>query len=145
MRRWLNHPIHVSWRITCYAAGAVGGVVLSPRLPVAYAEVLWALVLLCICLATFRWRYRWCCTLWLLAGLALGAWRGTSELRALTVYRTYYGAALQVSGVLRDDASFGRQGDQRFELQSVRLRGGTALAGRVWVSSAQGADIKRGD
>lgn len=145
MRTWLTDTIHSSWRITAGALGLLIGVAAAPRLPLICASVSWLLAgLVLIGLALAR-SYRWLCVTALVGGLLCGAWRGTSELRALTAYRPYYDTIVQVSGVLRDDASYGAHGDLRFELQTVHINNGPAVAGRIWVSSTRNIAVKRGD
>lgn len=145
MQQWLTNRVHISWQLACLSFGIIIGAVCSLAAPLYFADPLWLVVSASLILVAAYKGNRWLCAAALLGGCCVGLWRGAMERTALQVYQPYYGLTVQVSGVLRDDVSFGAHGDQRFELTEVHLADSPQLHGRVWVSSSGKADIKRGD
>lgn len=80
----------------------------------------------------------------LAAGLLLGLWRGGGEQVALAQYHQFYGHNVNLQGVVSEDTTIGPRGDQRLLLKNIRLDG-QPLHGKVWVSTAVQAKIKRSD
>jgi competence protein ComEC len=114
-------------------------------LPYIFINDIWLLVTAALVIVVTVKRWRWLFVAVLLAGFMLGAWRGTNEQKALDVYVPYLGQYVEVSGVLRDDISHGPKGDQRFELQEIRIDDSPVLHGKVWANTMQTTTAKRGD
>jgi competence protein ComEC len=145
MYSWLRQRLHISWHIAGLSAGIIVGSAAAPILPNFFADDLWLVVAAILLVAVILSQRRWLCLAACLAGGCIGAWRGVNERLSLQVYQPYYGQLVQISGVLREDTSYGQHGDQRFELSEVRLLDSPRLQGKAWISIAQKADLKRGD
>lgn len=145
MRSWFLKKIHISWHITGFAAGVLAGAALAIAWPSNSVDTTWLVMGAALMGVVMTRRSRWLFVVALLAGLLCGGWRGLGEQRALRAYGPYFEQHLQVSGVLRDDISQGPHGDQRFELQEVRISDGPILHGKIWVSTPQKSNAKRGD
>lgn len=145
MRRYLSHPIHISWHISTACFGVVIGVALLLRLPpLLFGGAVWLLVGAGFLLMALVRRTRLLLAASLVAGVSIGIWRGAIERDALLDYVPYYGDTLQLSGVVNEDALIGRRGEQQLQLANVRI-GSQTFHGRVWASVSSGASVKRGD
>lgn len=80
----------------------------------------------------------------LCAGLLLGLWRGSSELKHAEQYQSYYAQKVVVRGVVSDDTTYGIRGDQRILLNRITIND-QQFHGTLWASTLQHDTIKRGD
>ncbi len=145
MRRYLSQKVHISWHIAAACLGVLFGTASLLFLPAAYfGGTAWLMGGLSVFLFASIKRTRWFLAAALAAGMAVGIWRGGIERSALFDYLPYYGKVLRLSGVVNEDVSLGRHGDQRIMLANIRI-GHRTFHGKVWASVASGAAMKRGD
>lgn len=144
-RKKFNRRVHVSWHIAFYSCGILAGIALSARLAGSYgfnAELLiFSVLLMFVSLVKRRLPMLF---LALAAGVLFGVWRGSTVRHSLAEYEPYYNQAVTVKGTIAEDTSYGTKGDQRLRLRSVQINS-QSLPGILWVSTPEGADIKRGD
>lgn len=141
----LNRPVHSSWHIAWLSCGIIVGIALSALEagnPNTNPEILvFSLLLLFVSLVRRRLPML---VLALAAGVLFGLWRGGLQRQALTAYVPFYNQTVTLKGVVAEDTSYGTKGDQRLRLRSIQING-QRLPVIVWVSTPEGADIKRGD
>jgi competence protein ComEC len=76
--------------------------------------------------------------------VSCGLWRGGISQIARHDYQQYYGQTVQLHGRVVEDVSYGKQGDMRLRINSVRL-GDKPLTGEVWISTLSKVDVDRSD
>lgn len=144
MRRWLQQRLHISWIIAWFSLAFLGGIALAkfqnPRLA---TMPLLLVACVCIIVAVMR-RPRWAILCAVIAGLLFGLARGDSEQVALRRYQPFLQRTVTVQGVISEDPSTGPSGEHRLSLTSIKLND-THLHGRIWVSVATGAALRRSD
>ncbi len=145
MKKWLLKKTHVSWHIAVASLGIIGGTALClVAEPTIFSSVSWLFTATALLSVALIRRLRLLLVLALLAGILIGLQRGSSVQQQFAEYQPYYNQVVSVQGRVVEDASYGKRGDQRLRLGAVSING-TALAGEMWVSLNQKADIKRGD
>lgn len=80
----------------------------------------------------------------ILAGVILGAWRGSWVATDLARYEPYIGTQQQLRGTVVDDPARDRSGRLSFTLGAVELQN-VRMAGTVSVTSLSGDTLRRGD
>lgn len=79
-----------------------------------------------------------------LAGLIVGAWRGTQMLGALSNYQSFMGQKVVVIGTVVDDATYDNSGQRVMLLDSVEVDG-KSLPGKVRIKTMVPVAPTRGD
>lgn len=137
--------LHYSWLIAWASAGVLAGVALSPNAKsFGFISNGWLVVAAaCFFIALIR-RDRRALAVIVIAGLLIGFWRGGLTTNALGGYQQFYNHKVLITGKVKDDTSFGPQGDQQFRISDVSIED-EKLPGTVWASTPSSLDIKRGD
>lgn len=146
MQLWqVRRKIHSSWLIAYFCVGIVSGSALVPfARQTFFSSLAWLLVgLLLFGLVLWR-RAVYLAPLIIVAGLAVGLWRGSSLQSQLVVYERLVGHSVTVSASVTDDPDVGRHGEVLLRLGNVAIDN-HEVAGKVWVSMNHSEDIKRGD
>lgn len=145
MNKRLSRRIHISWHIAWLSIGFVIGVAVCQLLPVWAMIGIEGLVIAgSLLLIVFARKMAVMILLSLVAGLLMGAWRGSIEQTALLKYEPFYSRVLSVRGVVKDDVSQDKHGDQQIRLGNVVIDD-QHLPASIWISTPSKLDIKRGD
>jgi competence protein ComEC len=89
-------------------------------------------------------RYIYLMPLIFIAGMLVGLWRGSIEQHQLTIFKQLHGHQVLVVGSVSEDVDVGKKGEVVMRLDNLVIDG-RLLAGKVWVTTQNNADIKRGD
>jgi len=146
MQLWqLTRKIHTSWLIAVASGAVVGGTAAVPLLGQSvFSSILW-LVVGVVLLGVILWRRSvYLVPLVVLAGLAIGLWRGSLTQSQLSVYQNLIGHQMQLQGKVSDDPDVGKKDETLLRLNEVQVYG-HRLAGKIWVSTGKADEIKRGD
>ena len=144
MNFWfLKRKIHISWQITVLAGGIVAGVIASQN-TVWVSSAVWLMTGLGLS-AVGMWRGKlYAMPILFVGGMIIGLWRGGLLQANLAPYTYLKDTTVQVYGVVSDDPEVDKHG-----LLSLHVNAETindhSLAGRLWVSTREKSDIKRGD
>lgn len=79
-----------------------------------------------------------------IAGACFGLARGSTISQDFATYDSFMGSSVEVQGVVSEDTSFGKQGDQRLKIRDVQIDGEN-LPGEVWASVSPSVILKRSD
>ena len=141
----LRRRLHASWLIAVLAIGVLLGVLLVWYVDkVMFGSIAW-LIAGVGWLALVVWqRYVYLMPLILIAGMFIGLWRGSIEQQQLTIFRQLYGHQVQVVGSVAEDVDVGKKGELVMRLKNLAVDG-HLLTGKLWVTTRENADIKRGD
>lgn len=141
MRRWMVERVHSSWCIAALCAGFVIGVSLA----VAITVWVWCVVVSFLALIGCLWaRWRILVPCMLLAGAMLGLGYGGIHRQEQVRASPLIGATVQIEGTIREDTSVGSRGSLVMQLNYLKM-GGRDVAGSIWVSTLEKADVRRGD
>lgn len=136
MRGWLGSRVHGYYFVVAFFAGIVAGILCSlivhSRLFSSSYMIAISAILLLIALVKFRRAFLMSV---FVAGLLLGAWRGSTERLNTQQYQQYYGKNITLRGVVTDDIAMPEKGGMRFKLRDVVIRD-EQQAGEVWVSTS---------
>jgi competence protein ComEC len=80
----------------------------------------------------------------IIAGLAIGWWRGSQVAAELSRYQGYLGKKVVALGTVAEDPTYGADHQQDMILQNIRING-CALPGQVRVKSLAPVEPQRGD
>jgi competence protein ComEC len=137
--------VHISWQLAGLCFGTVCGIALAALVDTSFAaSTAWLVGTCALAALSFSKRTIAFAILALLAGLALGMWRGAGEQLALQQYQPHYGKVVSLQGRVSEDVSHGDKGDARLQLAGVRINN-RPMHGKVWVSADTKATVKRGD
>lgn len=134
---------HASWLALWLSVGIIIGTYGS-LYSTAFVGVEWLIVGLCLVIASFVKRHVVSVMIILLAGGIIGLYNGGNQVISQSVYGTYIGQDLVISGRVAEDPSYDSEGDLRFRLRDVYIDD-QPVAGEIWVSAARPAEIKRSD
>lgn len=134
----------MSWLIMWFAFGVVVGLVMAVWLEAPWSFWQTIIVVASLSFLVFRNKTVAVVGLVIVAGILLGLWRGSVMQAALLGYEPYYGKQVTVRGTVSEDVVLASDGKRRLQLQKVSIAG-KDLPGKVWISTAVRADIKRGD
>lgn len=144
MQWWvIKRRIHVSWLIALMSGAIVIGVSMAQWVP-GWNGLQWMLTGTGLALFVLLRRELYLIPLLLIAGVVIGLWRGSIDQQQLTVYKAIYDRQVEMSGRVSDDADVGKKGDTVLRLVDVQAAS-TALPGKIWVTTHEKWDIKRGD
>lgn len=144
MQWWMiKTKIHVSWLVAVVSLSLVVGVVMAQWTP-DWGNIVWFWVAVTMGGVVFWRRNLYLIPCIIVAGVLVGLWRGSIDQHELTVYKKLYNHAVEISGVVTDDADTGKSGEVVLRLGSVRSSG-HELPGKLWISLRTKFDIKRGD
>lgn len=146
MQLWqLTQKVHVSWFIAVGCGSFVVGVVLAQYTQAAYfTSLVWLLVGVLLLAASLWRRAVILLPVVVIAGLLLGLYRGSVTHSQLGVYSKLYGASVVLGGAVTDDPDLGKRNETVLRLSNVTIDG-HEVAGSVWVSTFDRADIQRSD
>ena len=140
----IHRKLHISWLISWASAGVNGGIALAAVVSPGLGSVqLWLIALSFLAVGLIK-RTVWAVSLFILAGLLLGLSRGATTSQQLSGYEAYFGKTVTVRGVVSEDTTLGKQGDQRVKLKNVHVND-DSLPGEVWVSTVADVELKRSD
>ncbi len=144
MQWWkLRRRVHSSWLLATASCGVVMGVTLAQSVS-DINGVGWLLCALSL-IAVISWRRAaYLLPLIIVAGGIVGLWRGSLDQTQLAVYKNLYNAQIVIRGKVADDPDMGKGGQMVLRINNISADGHT-LIGKVWVTTAAGKDIKRGD
>lgn len=142
---YFRRRIHTSWLVAYASIALLVGVILVKYIDqTLFASPAWLVVSLLGVLFVL-WRRRiYLIPVLVVAGALLGLWRGSIEQQQLTVYKQFYGSAVELSGIVSEDADVGKSGGLLLRLDQIKVND-HAVAGKIWVSATTKFDIKRGD
>jgi competence protein ComEC len=164
LKRFLEGRLHVSWLITFFCIGFLGGVFLAllPKSDV-FSSPFWLFLAVVLVILTFISRMRVMVVFAIAAGLLLGLWRGTATRVDLTAYGEWIGQEVILRGTVKEDPDFGASHDLRLKIVDAEiissadyqdLRGEvenlddyfTPLPGQIWLSIiSQDIEVERSD
>lgn len=136
--------IHVSWLIAWASVGVVLGIAAAAFFSLGFHPLHYILVSAVFFGLGFYTRTRAMIGMVLIAGFMLGFWRGEALQQHLYAYEQFIGQEVQLSGIIAEDTTIGKGGDQRIRLRSVSIEG-IDLPGEVWLSADSVINIKRSD
>lgn len=136
--------IHVSWLLAGFSGGILAGIAFAPQFEQAFVGEEWLIVAIVVLFPVLVRRRVWLLIAAICSGMLIGLWRGSAEELALRDYQQYYGQQVRIQGLVSEDTSYGKKGDQRMRLRNVSINN-SDLSGTVWVSMNSTHDIKRGD
>lgn len=146
MQVWqLRRKIHSSWLIATVSAAVVVGVAIVPSInQTIFSSPIWLCVGVLLGGIVLWRRSVYLVPVMVIAGLAIGLWRGSTLESQLVIYKQLASRHVQLGGVVTDDPDSGQHGEVLLRLGQVTIDGHN-VAGKVWTSVAQPSDIKRGD
>lgn len=144
MKRWMMEPLHQSYFITAILLGVIAGVLLSGLVVFNITTTLLVYFVLILGFVSMLKRYRLMLVVALAAGLVLGYGRGAIHQSDLDEYAPLYGKAVNLSGVVGDDAVAGPKGDVRLRLHSIVIEN-KEYKGELWVTLREFREIQRSD
>lgn len=141
----MNRKLHTSWLIMWLAFGILVGIACAAFVSHPLFDPLSQVVIACaLIFIAFKNRSVATVCLAIFAGMLLGFLRGSLVQTEIKGYEPYYGKQVVVSGMVSEDVVLATHGDQRLQLQKIRLDK-IELPGKVWVNTKAHTDIKRGD
>ena len=146
MNWWVfRRKLHSSWLIAALCTALFIGVVLAQfGFSKYFSNSSWPVI--CVILIAFVfWKRRvYLMPVLLVAGVAMGLWRGSITQRELDVYQPMYGKSIEVTGHVKDDVDIGPSGQLVIRLDNIVINN-QKLSGAVWISATTKSEIKRGD
>lgn len=146
MNWWVfRRRLHSSWLIAILCITLFIGVVLAQfGFSKYFSNSSWPVIGVILISFVF-WRRRvYLMPVLLIAGVAMGLWRGSITQRELDVYKPMYGKSIEVTGHVKDDVDIGPSGQLVIRLDSIVINN-QKLSGAVWISATTKSEIKRGD
>lgn len=146
MNLWiLRRYIHVSWGIAALCTGVVAGVVSSQFMdPTIFGSWSW-LAIAIILMALGFWRSKLYTIIFLvLAGLVIGLWRGSILRHELTAFTYLIGHSVLVTATVTEDPDLNEKRNIILRLSNLSIDN-HEVAGKIWVTTSENKDIKRGD
>lgn len=141
----LRRRLHTSWLIAVLAVGVLSGVVAVRHVDqVMFGSIAWLMAGVGLSALVLWRRYIYLVPLIFVAGMFIGLWRGSIEQHQLTIFRHLYGYQMHVTGSVSEDIDVGKKGEMVMRLDNLVIDG-RLLAGKLWVTTRENADIKRGD
>lgn len=141
---WFDKRIHISWLIAWVSIGILIGVGLSSQTGNYFVSSSWLLIAISIILFSFARRSRYVVLIVILGGILVGLWRGAGMYVEMSNYTNFVGNKVEISGIVSEDTTVGKKGDLQIRIGHVMIDG-VKLPGSVWVSTAWGHDVRRGD
>ncbi len=146
MQWWkLRRSIHSSWLIAILCVGVVVGVVAAGTASgMVFGHIVWLYSGLAL-LAVSMWRSKhYVIPLIFIAGLMIGAWRGSVVQQQLAPYDNLIGRQVTVRASISEDVDIGPNNNLTMRLVKIEIND-HPMNGIIWASSVAGIDIKRGD
>lgn len=140
----MRKRIHTSWMLAWASLGLLVGVVLCLFTKDYFLNLSWLLIGVSLLLISLINRTVPIVLIAIAGGLLIGFWRGTQNYPSHNAFYGYIGKQAVISGVVSDDITFAKDGQQQVKLKAVNLDG-RALSGQIWLSSSSRADVKRSD
>lgn len=141
--RW-NKQIHVSWFIAWISVAILLGIAIAPETGSQFSDTSWFIVGISLAAMALIKHKVYIVPVAIIAGIIFGLCRGSLAHNSLADYQPYMGKYISLEGRVSEDTSYGPKGDLRLRLDSVYINN-RSLPGNIWVSTAEHADIKRGD
>lgn len=139
-----RQPVHISWLVALLCLGMSVGLLSSSLVIVPVYSIQW-LVVAVILFGVGLYRQRvYIIPVVLIAGCLIGLWRASNYLVKIEPYHELIGQTLSVRGKVREDSDIGKRGEVVIRLGNISVEG-REIAGSIWVSSSDNAEIKRGD
>jgi competence protein ComEC len=138
----MKERFHTSWQIAAVSWGIICGLGLA-LLHISFSPLVLALGII-ISLACLFFRYAFLVPIALIGGAVIGTSLGSIHASDLSKYQPFYGQNIYVSGIVSEDVSTNKNGEQRIKLSNVKI-GDTSLVGEVWLSAKSSQTILRGD
>lgn len=141
----LRRRLHTSWLIAVLAVGVLMGVVAVRYVDqFVFGSIAWLMAGVGLFALVLWQRYIYLMPLIFIGGMLVGLWRGSIEQYQLTIFKQLYGHHVRVVGSVSEDVDVGKKGEVVMRLDNL-VMDGHSLAGKVWVTTQNNADIKRGD
>lgn len=141
----LARPLHVSWLVCWLCAGVTLGVICANHMsPLTFTSPLWLGVAAGLLLVALWQQKTWCLIVMVIVGGIVGSYRGGYEQRKLSVYSNFVGQELAIRGTVVEDPATDKTGLQTLILHRLTYSG-RQLHGKIWVSLAKTAPLKRSD
>ncbi len=146
MQIWqLTRRVHVSWFVAVTCAAFVSGVACAQlEWAAGFGSLAWLLLGLALVAFAFWQRRVAAIPVAIVAGLLIGLWHGTGAFAKLEVYERIVGSSVVVSGTVKEDPDLGKKNETLLRLGDVTVNG-RKVAGTVWASTTDKADIRRSD
>lgn len=143
VRAWRYQRFHPSYLLAWLSAGLLVGLLVGRHLDIS-SNALSLCVGLVLLLGGFRSRRWWAVVLVTLAGLSLGALRGSFVEQQYQAYQPLFSKSVTVKGRLSGDAQRRDVGGQKITLAHITI-GGIRYPGELFVTVFSGSNVKRGD
>lgn len=146
MQLWqVRIPIHETWHFTILCASIVLGLALSPQ-PFAIFFAAWQWIAVGVLLFIFVWwrKWRWLVIVSALSGVLIGMSWGASDRVLTKAYASRLGMVVTLQGVVSEDPDTGKKGEKLIRIDHIKELE-QELAGSIWVSLREDADIERSD
>ncbi len=140
MKRLLLRRLHVSYFLGWLGFGTVIGVFVAQFIAVSWLVVVPASAVGFV--AMYR-RQLWLIPLIVMAGAAIGWWRGSLYEKGLFETATYIGQKVTLKGTVTDDVTTNSSGIRQIPLGSISIRG-KPMTGSAQVGMSR-STLKRGD
>lgn len=145
MLSWqLQRPVHTSWLVAVLCLGIVVGVFAANFIALPLYSIQWLLSVIIVAGVGLVKGKMYAIPVVLLAGMAIGLWRGNNYQIELAPYATIVGQTLTVQGTVNEDSDIGKRGELVLRLGDIMI-GDQSIRGSIWVSLGESAEVKRGD
>lgn len=143
LKTWLYQPVHFSFLLAYFAAGFLGGVLLS-RFTETIFSFAYLLTSLFIVLGVIIFSRKWMIPLMIIAGLLCGLVRGSFEENKYQDYYPLYGTKVILQGVVAEDVQATQKGSYKIIVKDIVISS-KKYVGEVWVEIKQKSALQRSD
>ena len=140
----MRKRLHPSWLLAWASLGILAGVVLCLSSKGYFASLPWLFLGVSLVAISLVNRRVFIILFAIAGGLFIGLWRGTLDFQSQNNYQQFFNEQVRISGVVSEDISFGKNGQQQIKMKNIVLDG-KELSGQVWASTSSTLEIKRSD
>lgn len=140
----MRKKVHTSWILAWASMGLLSGVVLCLFTKDYFLSLSWLILGISLLFISLTNRTALIVLLAIGGGVLMGLWRGTQAYPSQNAFQRYIGTPVVVTGVVSEDVSLSKDGQQQIKLKEIAVDG-QPMTGQVWISSSSRVDIKRSD